>query len=426
MTWKVTADPLDFDEAIAWFRKRVAVTKADFEQLSAEAKRKAFTVANVAQLDLVHHAWSAIDKALKDGVALEDFKKSIGDELRRAWAGSVDDPAWRLETVFRTNLQLAYNAGRHRQASHPDVAGDRPVWMFDAILDGRETDICRKCDETKLPSDHVWWKTHTPPLHFNCRSSFIALTDEQAGPITANPTVDAAEGDFGLAPGADEWTPNLAAYPQQLSLPFQAKQHAAPPPPPALKLVEGVHVKKVLIKGKVSDATRDALLESISDAETLKWLETTPLEKLRFAEDARVKRTRVNGWYHPLYAELEVCAARKPDTFGQTFDPGVSWSISKTQTTAERAAKATLRHELGHHVHLFEGRGTEVDLIVQKAYAKARAGSTTMTRYGAQDHDEYFAECYAAYYFRRPDLQKHDPNGFKMVEDVLTKRGILP
>lgn len=223
MTWKVSADPVDFDDAIVWFKKRVSMSKADFERLSAAAKRKAFTVANVAQLGVVAQVWAAIDKAVKSGLPLADFKKAIGPELRKAWSGSVDDPAWRLETIFRTNVQLAYGAGRFRQAKTPEVAGDRPVWMFDAILDGRETEVCHAADGTKLPNDHAWWKTRIPPLHHNCRSSFIALTEKQAGKLTTKPTTEKPLKGFGLAPDEQEWEPDEADYPPALWNAYEAK-----------------------------------------------------------------------------------------------------------------------------------------------------------------------------------------------------------
>jgi len=428
VAWNVSGDPVDFDEAVAWFGKRVAMTKADFNRLSATAKRKAFAVANVAQLDLVNHAWKAVEAAIKTGTSLEDFKKSIGPELRKAWGGKVDDPAWRLETIFRTNVQLAYGAGRHQQATHPDVASDRPVWMFDAILDGRETPICRACDGTKLPSDHPWWATHLAPLHHNCRSSFIALSEKQAGRITLSPPKEQPDPKtgFGLPPGSDEWQPDPKDYPKQLFLPFAKKQQAAPPPPPAAELVPGTHLNKLNVIRGVSPAVADDLRASIADAETLKWLETTPLSKLTFRRQSALGRSKVNGWYSPSSKEIEISADRIAISFGNKFVAGAVHSISSSMPTGPQAAKAMLRHELGHHVHMHDGPNSKVDVVVDAAFKRARSANLYITRYAGSSRHEYFAESYVAYYLRRNDLKAHDPNAFKMVENVLTARGILP
>lgn len=211
MAWDVSDDPVDFDEAIAWFGNRVKMTRQERDALEAKARRQAFFVSGVSQLDIITDAWQAIDDALSNGTTFEDFKREIGAKLEAAWRGSVDDPAWRLETIFRTNVQGAYGAGRYEQATHEDLLEDRPVWMFDAILDGRETEICRACDGTKLPADDPWWKTHLAPLHYNCRSGFITLTEKEAGRITlVKPTVKAQNG-FGAAPDDGEAIEQWAA-----------------------------------------------------------------------------------------------------------------------------------------------------------------------------------------------------------------------
>lgn len=200
MAWKV---PGTFEEATEWFRKRISMTKADYDALDERERGRAFTVAGVAQLDIVTDVWTAIDKAIENGDDIDDFRSSIADALEAAWAGTVDDPAWRIETIFRTNLQSAYGAGRYAQATDPDVLEERPIWMFDAILDGRETRICHACDGTKLPADHPWWETHITPLHHNCRSGIVTLTQDEAGTLTKKPPKAKPDGGFGLAPSDD-------------------------------------------------------------------------------------------------------------------------------------------------------------------------------------------------------------------------------
>ena len=222
MVWDVSDDPVDFDEAVAWFRKRVKMTRAQRDALEEKAKRQAFFVSGVAQLDIVTDAWKALDKALKDGTPLEDFKKAIGPKLEAAWGGSVADPGHRLETIFRNNVQAAYSAGRYEQATNESVLEDRPVWMFDAILDGRETTVCRECDGTKLPADHEWWKTRVPPLHHRCRSTIITLTEEEAGELTKKPTTAKAQDGFGLPPDEREAAEALERWAHE-------KVTAAPP-----------------------------------------------------------------------------------------------------------------------------------------------------------------------------------------------------
>lgn len=103
--WPLGLEDVDFEEAIDFFRQRVPMLKAEWEAMEVAARKKAFTVAGVAQLDVVTDVWKSIDRALRDGTPLEEWKTEIGPKLEAAWAGSAANPPWRLETIFRTNVQ---------------------------------------------------------------------------------------------------------------------------------------------------------------------------------------------------------------------------------------------------------------------------------------------------------------------------------
>lgn len=429
MTWKVSPDPVDFAEAIAWFRKRVPMTRGAYEQLTGEARARAFWISHVAQADLVGQALKALDDAVAKGTTLSDFKKAVGDQLRRAWGTKVDDHAWRLETIFRQNVQNAYSAGRYRQATDPVVLADRPVWMFDAILDARTTPICKACDGTKLEADNPWWQTHQPPLHFNCRSNFITLPAEDAGKLTAKaPKVDAEEG-FGAPLLSDEpWTPEPGRVHEQLELDF-SKKTADPPPAPPSQMREGVHVKKVVVGKKVAPDEADRLLASVKQPELLSFLEQQPLSELSFVQLAKIGRKKVFGWYQPSSQAMALSGEQAHDFYGKKgpLEPGKTWNLVDAAPTKAKAVEATFLHELGHHIHTHDRPSTEgrkkADAIIKAAFAKS---ASPLTRYAATDHEEYFAESFAAYYLHRAVLKAHDPVGFAMVEDVLRLRKILP
>ena len=66
MAWSVSADPVDFLEAIVWFKKRVRLTKFESTQLGVRAAEHAFWVSHVAQLDIVHIAYKGVAPATTD------------------------------------------------------------------------------------------------------------------------------------------------------------------------------------------------------------------------------------------------------------------------------------------------------------------------------------------------------------------------
>jgi SPP1 gp7 family putative phage head morphogenesis protein len=231
----VTDDPAEFEEAVRAFRRRVPMPDWKWDALTEAERELAFKVSGVAQADLATEAWEAMERAIKDGTTLEDFKKQVGPQLEAAWG--KEDPA-RLETIFRTNALGAYNAGRHEIISHPEVRKARPYLRFDGIDDDRQTEICAALDGTVRPADDPFWHTHSPPLHFNCRSILVPLSDEEAeeeGIDKEGPDVDADDG-FGKPPtvGGD-WEPDPSSYPGPIGAELEKKIEAAPepePPPP--------------------------------------------------------------------------------------------------------------------------------------------------------------------------------------------------
>lgn len=204
--------------ALDWFRKRVPMTDTEWKQLSARAKKKAFTVAGVAQLDLVTDVYRALEKAIEKGEDLAAFKRRVREKLAAAWGG---DQPHRVDTIFRTNVQMAYSQGRRETLTSGPVARRYRYWKFSAVLDSRTSDICRPLGRLNiiLPAGHPWWNTHTPPLHHACRSAILPVTfaeAKEAGITTRPPKVTPDEGFGRVDDDGDDWTPDLREYPNAL------------------------------------------------------------------------------------------------------------------------------------------------------------------------------------------------------------------
>lgn len=208
-------DPLQFQEAIDRFRARVPMTDEQFAALEDAEREFAFTVANVAQADLVAQVYEAALSAIKNGDTFEDFQASVGPSLADAWGG--DDPS-RLDMIFRTNVMESYNDGRHDVQTAPANLAARPYARYDGIDDGRGCEICEPCYNVIVLFSHPWLRTHYPIMHPKCRDIVTALSkaEAEAAGITESPPEGppAADG-FGTPPagtGAD-WEPDTADYP---------------------------------------------------------------------------------------------------------------------------------------------------------------------------------------------------------------------
>ena len=223
MAARPKGDPRLADQDIRWFRARLPLTEPEWRVLEYRARRKAFWVAGATQAQIVLHVWHAIDDALREGLVFREFRARVLDSLTSQWGTEIPG---RIETIFRTNVQLAYSAGRWWQMNDPELRRLRPWWAYDAVLDSRTTDICRARHGVALPAGDPWWRANYPPLHFNCRSGVRALTEDEVaqGPWSIAPrqAPPVPEG-WGLPPTVSEWQPDWSRYPPEIAQALRRK-----------------------------------------------------------------------------------------------------------------------------------------------------------------------------------------------------------
>lgn len=85
---------------------------------------------------------------------------------------------------------------------------------------------------------------------------------------------------------------------------------------------------------------------------------------------------------------------------------------------------AILTHEWGHAVHMHPD-GEQLAAIDHNIRAAFRAPDREqISEYANADHREYFAESYTAYVYHKAELRRDAPKAYRMVELVLSLRGI--
>lgn len=165
-------EPLPIDEAIEFWRNKVQLSPRQFAQLADEAKNLAFAVSGIAKGDELTTVFEALNRAIAQGDSFGEFKKQIREIVeRRGWTGKK---AWRVENIFRTNIQTAYSVGRYRQMM--EVRQSRPYWQYSAVNDSRTRPTHRAMHGLVFPSDHAFWKTWYPPNGYNCRCGVVTLS----------------------------------------------------------------------------------------------------------------------------------------------------------------------------------------------------------------------------------------------------------
>jgi len=185
------------EKAIEYFRSKGYAITWDWRELWQEAQARAFTVAKVMRSDILEDIRGAVDDALNNGTTLRDFEKNLTPVLQaKGWWGrklaSEVDPSKpdlvdtatgeiktvqlgsprRLKTIYQTNLQTAYMAGRYR--SMMESADSHPYWQYVAVLDGRTRPMHRAMNGRVFRYDDPFWRSHYPPNGFNCRCRVTA------------------------------------------------------------------------------------------------------------------------------------------------------------------------------------------------------------------------------------------------------------
>jgi SPP1 gp7 family putative phage head morphogenesis protein len=169
------AGPPQAKEALAYWRAKAPVTKAEFDQLSEKAKQRAFAVAGLARREQVAQIHAALTSALEKGETLTQFKKRIGGILeQKGWTGNE---AWRIENIYRTNMQSAHMAGRYAQMKR--ASKTRPYWRYIAVKDKRTRPSHAALNGKVFPHDHDFWDHYYPPNGFRCRCSVQTLSQRQ-------------------------------------------------------------------------------------------------------------------------------------------------------------------------------------------------------------------------------------------------------
>lgn len=191
---------LPLAEAVAFFERKGLVITENWYDVLGEVHNRAFTVAQVAKLDVLQDIRDAMLSAMQTGQSFSAFKKGLQPLLEQKgwWGRAVDaetgeilktypgtnrpvrygDPQ-RLKLIYDTNLQSAFMAGRReRQLGNVD---DRPYWEYVAVMDSRTRPSHRALNGRVFRYDDPFWQSFYPPNGYRCRCRVRALSGDEVG-----------------------------------------------------------------------------------------------------------------------------------------------------------------------------------------------------------------------------------------------------
>lgn len=167
-------------DAIQRFLEKEPVTRDVFDQMREAAQRRAFTVANAANDEMLRTVKRELLRQLAVGADLRNFSEAAAARLQSA--GWTPANGSHVETIFRTNVLGAYNGGRARQMTQPDVMATRPFWQILGVTDGRQRRAHREAHGLVLAATDPFWAYAFPPFGYNCRCRTRSLSVAQGAP----------------------------------------------------------------------------------------------------------------------------------------------------------------------------------------------------------------------------------------------------
>ena len=198
------------EAAVAYLKQKGITVSWDWQDMLDDAHATAFTVAKTAKMDVVSDIYSAVVRAAEQGQTFEDFSRELTPVLqRKGWWGrqEVTNPEGetqsvqlgsphRLKTIYLTNMQSAYMAGRY--AEMMDSTDTHPYWEYVAINDSRTRETHRMLHGRVYAADDPVWDTLYPPLDYRCRCRVKPLSRSMGeSRVQPKPTLETITVDIG-------------------------------------------------------------------------------------------------------------------------------------------------------------------------------------------------------------------------------------
>lgn len=177
------------ERAVEYFRSRGTRIAGDWKSVAAAVRSGSFSVAGVMKAQVLDDIRSALQDAIDNGQTYGDFKRGLVPKLQAAgwWGRWPADPETgeilpgngikprRLETLFRTNLQGAYMAGRYK--GMVEASDSHPYWMYVAVMDDRTRPAHQLLNGRVFRWDDPVWEVIYPPNGYNCRCRVRPLSE---------------------------------------------------------------------------------------------------------------------------------------------------------------------------------------------------------------------------------------------------------
>ena len=144
--------------------------------MQSKYKKKSVDLFSSLGDDIAATVREAVNESITAGLHVKDSALEVSKRLSALGINPAKPHA--LETIFRTQTQLAYSAGRWQNDQDPDVAD--LIWGYEYVTvgDDRVREMHKKLEGVRLAKDDAFWKKFWPPNGWNCRCQAIPILEK--------------------------------------------------------------------------------------------------------------------------------------------------------------------------------------------------------------------------------------------------------
>lgn len=147
--------------------------KLNIAKLQEKYNTLAFKVLNSVSEDINSDISKTVEELIKGGSHVREAKQVLA--IKFAQYGIRPTSKSQLETIFRTQTQIAYASGKYYTEQDPDIEDILWGYRYVTTGDDRVRPTHAALDGVTLPKDDVFWESFYPPNGWNCRCQAIPL-----------------------------------------------------------------------------------------------------------------------------------------------------------------------------------------------------------------------------------------------------------
>ncbi|WP_448761748.1 phage head morphogenesis protein [Acinetobacter tandoii] len=171
-------------KAIQYLSEKDLVPTKNWYDILDGAHNKAFVIANLARIDILSDIKQSLIDAQEKGLSLAQWRENIVPTLKsKGWWGKDHEgrdmgTPYRMSTIYRTNMQSAYMAGRKFEMQQS--TDTHPLWRYISMMDNKVRPSHRALNGKVMRADDPAWDSIFPPNGWHCRCRVSPMTENAA------------------------------------------------------------------------------------------------------------------------------------------------------------------------------------------------------------------------------------------------------